>query len=66
MTTPRTLLPALLLLVVGWHGPALADPAPDASTPVATVTREAGQADPTDSRERLAWQRVGSPLGLAA
>ncbi|MBK9326474.1 MAG: hypothetical protein IPN00_09110 [Hydrogenophilales bacterium] len=62
MTTTFKSLLALLLLLASGSGSALAHqppPAEPASLPQAT---ERVEADKTETVDRLAWQRVGSPL----
>ena len=67
MTTTRKLLPALLLLLASWTGQVLADQAPPAQTVETTVTAqdtEKAEARDPETRDRLAWQRVGAPASL--
>jgi hypothetical protein len=65
MTTKFKQLLALLLLVSGGMGMALADQSDHPRTSVATVASEAPASTESVDRqapEHLAWQRVGSPL----
>jgi hypothetical protein len=69
MTTTRKLLPALLLLLASWTGQALADQAPPAQTVEISVTGQDTQNAEDripEVRVQLAWQRVGSPIGMEA
>lgn len=67
MTATRKLLPALLLLLASWTGQVLADQAPPTQTVETTVAAqdtEKAEARNPETRDRLAWQRVGAPTGM--
>lgn len=54
----RNLLPALLFLLLGWTGAAMADPSQ--ASLVQGPAEQTLQVAP--SPEHLAWQRVGDPI----
>lgn len=67
MTATRKLIPTLLLLLASWNGQALAHQSPPAERVEAQVAAQETKTAPAWSvNDRLAWQRVGSPLSLEA
>ena len=68
MTTIHKLLPAVLVLLACWNGPALAaeQASPTYVNQSATTVEQAENTDFRSVDDRLAWQRVGSPLSLEA
>jgi hypothetical protein len=61
MTAKFKFLTALLVLLASWTGQAGADQAPPPQDDQVAVSTDSGRVEAPD---RLAWQRVGSPLTL--
>lgn len=62
MTTTFNTLLALLLLLASGTGQALADQPPPAHPEVIAQATENIETDKAESPDRIAWQRVGSPI----
>lgn len=61
MTAKFKFLAALLILLASWTGQVRADQAPPPQADQVAVSTDAENVEAPD---RLAWQRVGSPLTL--
>ena len=61
MTAKFKSLAALLILLASWTGQVRADQAPPPQTDQVVVSTDSERVEAPD---RLAWQRVGSPLTL--